>query len=390
MDALKKINWKQPKYMIPIIIYFPLLFVGYFVIDLFHTEKAETSNGLTTTNYLNPELPDANMKGDGIGNKYDNMLKSYGKIDDHTALGNIDRNEEDKKEEYDSKYSEEELKQAEKTEKKAKKQEAKDLKAKLKNGEKAAPKPCVYVLDFKGDISASETTALREEISAIINVAKADDEVLLRLESPGGVVHGYGLAASQLARLKQKGIKLTVAVDKVAASGGYMMACVADKIVSAPFAIIGSIGVVAQIPNIHRLLKKHDVDVDVMTAGEFKRTVTVLGENTEKGKQKFQAELEETHQLFKQFVAQNRPHLDVDKVATGEHWFGQQALALQLVDELATSDDIILEKMKDKPVISVKYKVKKPLLQKIGKQAEESIEGIIHRNLTKNGQDFIQ
>ena len=290
----------------------------------------------------------------------------------------------------DFQLSEEELKQAEKAEKKAKKQEAKALKAKLKNGEEETPKPCVYVLDFKGDISASETTALREEISAIINVAKADDEVLLRLESPGGVVHGYGLAASQLARLKQKGIKLTVAVDKVAASGGYMMACVADKIVSAPFAIIGSIGVVAQIPNIHRLLKKHDVDVDVMTAGEFKRTVTVLGENTEKGKQKFQAELEETHQLFKQFVAQNRPYLDVDKVATGEHWFGQQALALQLVDELATSDDIILEKMKDKSVIAVKYKVKKPLLQKIGKQAEESIEGIIHRNLTKNGQDFIQ
>ena len=290
----------------------------------------------------------------------------------------------------DFQLSEEELKQAEKAEKKAKKQEAKALKAKLKNGEEETPKPCVYVLDFKGDISASETTALREEISAIINVAKADDEVLLRLESPGGVVHGYGLAASQLARLKQKGIKLTVAVDKVAASGGYMMACVADKIVSAPFAIIGSIGVVAQIPNIHRLLKKHDVDVDVMTAGEFKRTVTVLGENTEKGKQKFQAELEETHQLFKQFVAQNRPHLDVDKVATGEHWFGQQALALQLVDELATSDDIILEKMKDKSVIAVKYKVKKPLLQKIGKQAEESIEGIIHRNLTKNGQNFIQ
>ena len=287
----------------------------------------------------------------------------------------------------DFQLSEEELKQAEKSEKKAKKQEAKALKAKLKNGEKETPKPCVYVLDFKGDISASETTALREEISAIINVAKADDEVLLRLESPGGVVHGYGLAASQLARLKQKGIKLTGAVDKVAASGGYMMACVADRIVSAPFAIIGSIGVVAQIPNIHRLLKKHDVDVDVITAGEFKRTVTVLGENTEKGKQKFQAELEETHQLF---VAQNRPHLDVDKVATGEHWFGQQALALQLVDELATSDDIILEKMKDKSVIAVKYKVKKPLLQKIGKQAEECIEGIIHRNLTKNGQNFIQ
>ena len=289
----------------------------------------------------------------------------------------------------DFQLSEEELKQAEKAEKKAKKQEAKALKAKLKNGEKETPKPCVYVLDFKGDISASETTALREEISAIINVAKADDEVLLRLESPGGVVHGYGLAASQLARLKQKGIKLTVAVDKVAASGGYMMACVADKIVSAPFAIIGSIGVVAQIPNIHRLLKKHDVDVDVMTAGEFKRTVTVLGENTEKGKQKFQQELEETHQLFKQFVSQNRPCIDIDKIATGEHWFGQQAIDLKLVDEISTSDDLILEKMKEKHVVSVKYRLKKSLIKKLGRQAEESAVNIIHRYTTKRANDFI-
>ena len=289
----------------------------------------------------------------------------------------------------DFQLSEEELKQAEKAEKKAKKQEAKALKAKLKNGEKETPKPCVYVLDFKGDISASETTALREEISAIINVAKANDEVLLRLESPGGVVHGYGLAASQLARLKQKGIKLTVAVDKVAASGGYMMACVADKIASAPFAIIGSIGVVAQIPNIHRLLKKHDVDVDVMTAGEFKRTVTVLGENTEKGKQKFQQELEETHQLFKQFVSQNRPCVDIDKIATGEHWFGQQAIDLKLVDEISTSDDLILEKMKEKDVVSVKYRLKKSLIKKLGHQAEESAVNIVHRYTAKRANDFI-
>ena len=254
----------------------------------------------------------------------------------------------------DFQLSEEELKQAEKTEKKAKKQEAKTLKAKLKNGEKETPKPCVYVLDFKGDISASETTALREEISAIINVAKADDEVLLRLESPGGVVHGYGLAASQLARLKQKGINLTVAVDKVAASGGYMMACVADKIVSAPFAIIGSVGVVAEVPNIHRLLKKHDVDVDVMTAGEFKRTVTFMGENTEKGKQKFQQELEETHQLFKQFVRENRPQLDIEKIATGEHWFGKQALELNLIDEISTSDDLLVKAVENKEIIEMK------------------------------------
>ena len=292
----------------------------------------------------------------------------------------------------DFSLSEEELKQQAKAEKKAEKQKAKERKAKLKKGENLddEKKANVYVLDFHGDISASETTALREEISAILKVAKLEDEVLLRLESPGGIVHDYGFAASQLARLKQRGIKLTIVVDKVAASGGYMMACVADKIVSAPFAVIGSVGVVAQIPNIHRLLKKHDVDVDVMTAGEFKRTVTMLGENTEKGKQKLQQELEETHQLFKQFVRQNRPYLDVDKIATGEHWFGTQALELQLVDEIATSDDVILEKMKDKQVLSVKYRVKKSLLKKLGHQAEKSAVNVIQHYAMKSSKDFLQ
>ena len=292
----------------------------------------------------------------------------------------------------DFNFSEEELKQQAKAEKKAEKQKAKKRKEKLKKGETVddEKKSCVYVLDFHGDISASETTALREEISAILNVAKPEDEVLLRLESPGGIVHDYGFAASQLARLKQKGIKLTIAVDKVAASGGYMMACIADKIVSAPFAIIGSIGVVAQIPNIHRLLKKYDVDVDVMTAGEFKRTVTMLGENTEKGKQKFQQELEETHQLFKQFVLQNRPHLDIDKIATGEHWFGTQALELKLVDEITTSDDLILDKMKEKRVLAVKYRLKKSLIKKLGRQAEESLANIIYSYMMKKVNNFIQ
>ena len=291
----------------------------------------------------------------------------------------------------DFNLSEEELKQQAKAEKKAEKQKAKKRKEKLKKGETLddKKKSYVYVLDFHGDISASETTTLREEISAILNVATPEDEVLLRLESPGGIVHDYGFAASQLSRLKQKGIKLTIAVDKVAASGGYMMACVADKIVSAPFAVIGSIGVVAQIPNVHRLLKKYDVDVDVMTAGEFKRTVTVLGENTEKGKQKFQQELEETHQLFKQFVSQNRPCVDIYKIATGEHWFGQQAIDLKLVDEISTSDDLILEKMKEKHVVSVKYRLKKSLIKKLGRQAEESAVNIIHRYTTKRANDFI-
>lgn len=287
--------------------------------------------------------------------------------------------------------SEDALKQVEKAQKKADKEKAKIEKAKRKKEKEIdiERKPHLYVLTFTGDILASETKALREEISAIIGAAKPEDEVLLRLESPGGVVHGYGLASSQLARLKQHGIKLTVAVDKVAASGGYMMACVADKIVAAPFAIIGSVGVVAQIPNIHRFLKKHDVDVDVMTAGEYKRTMTMLGENTEKGKQKFQQELEETHQLFKQFVLTNRPNLDINKVATGEHWFGEQALALNLIDHIATSDELILEAMKDKTVLSVKYSIKKSLMQKFGKQVEESVENVLLRWLKRNDSTLL-
>ncbi|MDG2938906.1 protease SohB [Bisgaard Taxon 10/6] len=287
--------------------------------------------------------------------------------------------------------TEDELKQAEKEEKKAEKAKANAEKAKRKKGEtaKREHKPTLYVLNFKGDIQASATAALREEITAVLSVANPEtDEVLLRLESPGGLVHGYGLAASQLARLKQAGIKLTAAVDKVAASGGYMMACVADKIVAAPFAIIGSVGVVAQVPNIHRLLKKHDVDVDVMTAGEFKRTVTIFGENTEKGKQKFQQELEETHDLFKQFVAQNRPHLDVEKIATGEHWFGQSALALGLIDEIATSDDVILQAIKEKSVLELQFKQKKSLIQKLGKQVEESSENLLLKWMSESKRMF--
>lgn len=209
--------------------------------------------------------------------------------------------------------------------KKQTKADGKLKKQRAKSGAVEVTKPCLYVLDFKGSMDAHEVTSLREEISAVLAAATPQDEVLLRLESPGGVVHGYGLAASQLERLRKGGIRLTVAVDKVAASGGYMMACVADRIVAAPFAIIGSIGVVAQIPNFHRLLKKNDIDVELHTAGQFKRTLTLFGENTEQGREKFREDLNETHELFKQFVHQQRPSLDIDSVATGEHWFGSQA-----------------------------------------------------------------
>lgn len=231
---------------------------------------------------------------------------------------------------------------------------------------KAELQPKLFVLDFKGSMDAKEAESLREEVTAILAVAKQEDEVLLRLESGGGVVHGYGLAASQLDRLRQHSLNLTVAIDKVAASGGYMMACIGNTILAAPFAIVGSIGVIAQLPNFNKLLKKHDVDFEQFTAGEYKRTVTVFGENTDKGRQKFQHELEETHVLFKQFVLQHRPQLDIDKVATGEHWFGHQALALNLVDTIQTSDDYIQKQMTLRQVFQVKYQLRKGIAEKVG------------------------
>ena len=224
----------------------------------------------------------------------------------------------------------------------------------------------LFVLDFNGSLDAKETESLREEVTAILAVANQEDEVLLRLESGGGVVHGYGLAASQLDRLRQHPLNLTVAIDKVAASGGYMMACVGNTVLAAPFAIVGSIGVIAQLPNFNKLLKKHNVDFEQFTAGEYKRTVTLFGENTDKGRQKFQHELEDTHQLFKQFVLQHRPQLDIDKVATGEHWFGHQALALNLVDTIQTSDDYILTQMSQRQVFQVKYQLRKGIAEKVG------------------------
>ena len=236
-----------------------------------------------------------------------------------------------------------------------------------------------FVLDFDGDIKASAVEALRHEITALLSVLKPEDEVVLRLESGGGMVHSYGLASSQLARLIDKQIPLTVCVDKVAASGGYMMAAVASKIVAAPFALIGSIGVVAQLPNFNRLLRDNKVDFELYTAGEYKRTVTMFGENSDQGRAKFQQELEETHQLFQQFVGKARPQLDLAAVATGEVWYGQQALALGLVDQLATSDDYLLAAAADRDLYSLSTVHKRSWQEKLGVAAESSVERLATR-----------
>lgn len=218
----------------------------------------------------------------------------------------------------------------------------KKMPKKKKNKEE---QPTLYVIDFHGDIRASQVEQLRDEVTAILCTAKPGDEVLVRLDSPGGIVNSYGLAASQLQRIRDKNIPLTVSIDKMAASGGYLMACVANQIIAAPFAIIGSIGVVAQIPNFHRWLKKHDIDVELLTAGEYKRTLTLLGENTEKGRKKAQDDLEKIHTAFRNYVAEHREQLNIDQVSTGEHWLAKDAFDLNLVDKLCTSDDYIIEKI---------------------------------------------
>lgn len=273
------------------------------------------------------------------------------------------------------------LKQQKKQDKLDNKQRKKE--AKTTPAKEPEDKKRIYVLDFDGDIKASEVELLREEISAVLTFARPCDEVVVRLESAGGMVHTYGLAASQLARIKASGIPLTVCVDQVAASGGYLMACLADRLIAAPFALVGSIGVIAQVPNFNRVLKKHDVDYEMFTAGEYKRTVTMFGENTEKGKQKFVEELEDTHALFKEFVSEYRPQLDIEKVATGEVWFGKRALAEELVDELSTSDDYLMTACDDADVFRVRYEMKKTFQERLSEMAIQTSEGIVSKIWTR-------
>ena len=257
-------------------------------------------------------------------------------------------------------------------------QMAREARARKKNNQK------IYVLDFKGDTAASAVEQLREEITLVLATAKAGrDRVVVRLESPGGMVHGYGLAAAQLVRLRDAGFHLTICVDKVAASGGYMMACIGSEIVSAPFAILGSIGVVAQVPNFNRLLKEKNIDFEMYTAGEYKRTVTMFGENTEAGKAKFEEELQQTHVLFKQFVEKYRPQLNVEKVATGEHWYGQDALDLKLIDKLQTSDEYLLSLLPQHDIYAIQTRKKPTLGEKLGLQAAQIADSLIPTVMNK-------
>lgn len=260
----------------------------------------------------------------------------------------------------------------------------KEFKSLLKGEKKARKseeqKPSrLFVVDFDGDIRASGVESLREEVTAILSVAKPGDEVVVRLDSGGGLVTHYGLAASQLMRFKSHQVRLTVCVDKIAASGGYMMACVADRILAAPFAVVGSIGVVAQVPNIHKLLRRHDIDYREITAGEYKRTISVFGEITEPGMEKFKSQIEETHVLFKTFVNSHRPALKIEQVATGEHWYGTQAVDLGLVDEIRTSDDYLFDRYESADIYRVQYHGKKRWADRLSDSLTRTTHGLLRR-----------
>jgi serine protease SohB len=267
-----------------------------------------------------------------------------------------------------------------KAEEKARRQERKILRK--RSAEEAETSRRVFVINFRGDIRASAVAALREEVTALLTIARTEDEVVLRLENAGGLVHDHGLAASQLERIRSRGIPLTVAVDKIAASGGYMMACVGDRIIAAPFAVLGSIGVLMQLPNFHRLLNTHGVDFELLKGGEYKRKLTVFGENSDADRARMQQEIDDTHALFKDFVGEHRPQLDIGAVATGEHWYGRQALGLMLCDELRTSDDYLLAASQEAELYELVYTTRKPLARKLATLMGNLSDGVLRRRMT--------
>lgn len=240
----------------------------------------------------------------------------------------------------------------------------------------------VFVINFRGDIRASAVTALREEVTAYLTIARPGDEVVVRLENAGGLVHDHGLAASQLERIRSSGVKLTVAVDKIAASGGYMMACVADRIVAAPFAVLGSIGVLMQLPNFHRFLDNHGVDFELLKGGEYKRKLTLFGENSDADRGRMQQEINDTHQLFQDFVGEHRPRLDIAAVATGEHWYGRRALELALCDELRTSDDYLLAASREAELYELVYTTRQTWTRKLAASVNNLADAMLRRRVT--------
>jgi serine protease SohB len=218
-----------------------------------------------------------------------------------------------------------------------------------------------FVIDFNGDIMATQSKALNFEITSVICSAQEGDEVLIRLQSPGGAAHAYGYAASQIERLKKAGI---------------LMACVADEIIAAPFAIIGSVGVVSEFPNFFSFMRNLGIDYKQYTAGKYKRTVSPLGEITDEGEEKFKEDLVEMYDLFRDHVSSHRENLDMDVIATGEHWQGIKALELGLVDKIETAEEYILDRLTSFEFAKITYVGdRKTLAEKIGASLVANVFG---------------
>ncbi len=249
------------------------------------------------------------------------------------------------------------------------------------------PQGTIFVIDFTGDTHASGVPALAREITAVLETATPEDEVIVRLESPGGVVHGYGLATAQLERIKQANVKLTVCIDKVAASGGYMMACVADKVVAAPLAIVGSIGVIAELPNIHKLLNRAGIEYEQIVAGAYKRPLSIFTENTPEGREKYQEQISRTFELFRQHVQKYRSIKDFDKVADGHVFYGQEALGKNLIDMIETSESLISRLTKTNRVVAVKWNEPVNMMQRLGLAASVVTEAVATKLLAITAQE---
>jgi serine protease SohB len=250
------------------------------------------------------------------------------------------------------------------------KKEWKALRKERKKASKArrseAPGKRVFVMNFKGDLRATAVKQLGREVDAVLTVARPQtDEAVVRIESGGGTVTGYGLAAAEILRLREHKIKVTASVDQVAASGGYMMACAADRLVAAPFAVVGSIGVVAAVPNLHRLLQKNEIEYEDITAGEYKRTVSVLGEITPAGREHFQSKLDTIHEAFKAHVAEHRPNADITHVANGDHWLAREAHGLGLVDEILAGDELLFRARDSARLYEVRWEARKTPVQQL-------------------------
>ncbi|KZX82185.1 hypothetical protein A3715_00045, partial [Oleiphilus sp. HI0009] len=238
---------------------------------------------------------------------------------------------------------------------------------------KASPnKQSIFVLDFKGDKTASSVGSLSKEVSAILSVAKPNDEVFLRLESPGGTITGYGLASQQLIRLREAGIRLVVSVDEIATSGGYMMAAVGDRIIASPTSMLGSIGVIMEVPNFYNLLDRAGVQFHQFTAGKHKRLVSMTNKIGDAAKDQINQDLEKSHELFKNHVHTYRNSVNLESVSHGDVWSAKYCLDNKLVDDLMTSEAYLFDRASRANIFHISWDVERSFSDKLSSFAAQA------------------